>query len=139
MKKSHILAVAITAFSVLWFGVVFFRYSGVSFIYVASYFQKADSYQHSNILFYGEGCDHCATVDTFIERNGVDEKISFVRLEVFHNKAHENILSRRAEGCGLPVKEIGVPFFWEANTQRCVLGDADIIAFLRGKISAKKP
>jgi hypothetical protein len=141
--KKNIIIIAGTAIAVLLAGFLLLGYSEQTFTNIYSYFQsvswRTGPYEKSNILFYGEGCDHCVTVDDFIKKNNIEDSIAFIRLEVFSNIHNENILSDRAKICGLDIQQIGVPFFWEAETQKCVLGDADIISHFKGKINPKKP
>lgn len=83
------------------------------------------------ILFYGNGCPHCANVDKFIKDNNIEEKISFAKKEVYNNAANADDLSRKAEKCGMDKKNIGVPFLWDG--EKCLVGDADIIDFFKKK------
>jgi glutaredoxin len=86
------------------------------------------------ILFYGDGCPHCINVDKFINDNKVEEKISFVRKEVFNNQKNAEEMAGKAKTCGLPTDTIGVPFLWTGS--QCVLGDTDIINFFKEKIGS---
>ena len=88
------------------------------------------------ILFYGEGCPHCAIVDEFIKENKVDEKFSFERKEVYYNKKNSEELSEKAQKCGLPTASIGVPFLWDGSNSKCLIGDKDIIDFFKQKIGS---
>lgn len=81
----------------------------------------------SIVLFYGDGCPHCAIVEEYLNRNKVTEQVSFERKEVYRNKQHANELSQVAQACGFPLNEIGVPFLWDG--QGCLVGDRDIISF----------
>ncbi len=83
------------------------------------------------ILFYGDGCPHCAKVDEFIKNNNIEEKILFAKKEVYNNTANANELSQKAEKCGMDTKSIGVPFLWDG--EKCLVGDEDIIKFFEQK------
>lgn len=85
------------------------------------------------ILFYGDGCPHCAKVDEFIKDNNVEEKISFAKKEVYNNVANANELSQKAKKCGMDTKSIGVPFLWDG--EKCLVGDVDIIDFFKKKMN----
>lgn len=37
------------------------------------------------ILFYGDGCPHCALVEEYVNQNGVEAQISFAKKEVYYN------------------------------------------------------
>lgn len=89
----------------------------------------------SIILFYGDGCSHCKNVDDFILANKVEDKVKFTSLEVFNNKNNAELLTAKANKCGLPTDKIGVPFLWDGKT--CIVGDIDIIKFFQEKLNAK--
>jgi glutaredoxin len=86
----------------------------------------------SIVLYYGDGCPHCAIVDEFIKENKVEEKVSYENKEVFNNKKNSDELMSRAKACGLPTDSIGVPFLWDGS--QCLIGDVDIINFFKQKI-----
>lgn len=77
------------------------------------------------ILYYGDGCPHCAVVEEFIETN----HITLEQKEVYNNRANARELGERAQACGLPTDNIGVPFLWHDG--ECLVGDQDIIQFLQ--------
>jgi hypothetical protein len=81
-------------------------------------------------LFYGIGCPHCAKVEEFIRENKIKEKIAFEEKEVYFNKENAKQLIEVAKKCGFNEKEIGVPFLWNGENQRCIVGDEPIINFL---------
>ena len=83
------------------------------------------------ILFYGEGCPHCEVVDKYISENKVEEKVSFIRKEVYYNKENQKELIEKAKICGIAVDNIGVPFLWDS--EKCLIGDQDIISFFKLK------
>lgn len=83
------------------------------------------------ILFYGNGCPHCALVDEYVSQNGVEAKVPFVKKEVYYNKQNADDLASKAKICGVPTDSIGVPFLWDGS--RCLVGDQDIIEFFKSK------
>lgn len=85
------------------------------------------------ILFYGQGCPHCAIVEEYIKENNIQDKISFVQKEVYYNQNNAKELEAKAKACGLPLNLIGVPFLWDGKN--CLVGDQDIINFFKEKIS----
>ena len=85
------------------------------------------------ILFVGDGCPHCAIVEDYIAKNKVGDKISFVQKEVYHNQDNANELGEKAKICGLPTNSIGIPFLWDGNGEKCVIGDQDIVGFFKSK------
>ncbi len=109
-------------------------YSNLSVLGLMAYFEKNDPYNDSIVLFYGEGCQQCKTVDTYLAKNKVIEKIPFVRLEVFDNMENRNVLSDKAQACGIPTHDIGVPFVWVGPQQTCILGYLDVIEFFKQRL-----
>lgn len=87
------------------------------------------------ILFVGDGCPHCAIVEDYIAKNEIASKIPFVQKEVYHNQGNANELVEKAKICGLPTNSIGIPFLWDGNGGKCVVGDQDIIGFFKSKTS----
>ena len=87
------------------------------------------------ILFYGNGCPHCKIVEEYIEENNIQDKLSFVRKEVYYNKDNALDLEAKAKICGLPARSIGVPFFWDG--EKCFIGDRNIIKFFQEKNSGQ--
>jgi len=83
------------------------------------------------ILFYGDGCPHCAIVEDYIKENSIGDKISFAQKEVYYNQNNAKELEAKAKICGLPTDSIGVPFLWDG--EKCFIGDQDIINFFKQK------
>jgi glutaredoxin len=84
------------------------------------------------ILFYGDGCPHCAIVEEYIKENSISDKISFAQKEVYYNQNNAKELEAKAKICGLPTDSIGVPFLWDG--EKCFIGDQDIINFFKQKL-----
>jgi glutaredoxin len=87
------------------------------------------------ILYYGDGCPHCAIVEDYIKENNIKEKLSFEEKEVYYNRKNADDLAAKAKICGIPTDYIGVPFLWDDS--KCYVGDQDIINFLIQKINEK--
>ena len=85
------------------------------------------------ILFYGDGCPHCALVEEYVSQNQVESKVPFVKKEVYYNKQNASELAERAAACGMPTDSIGVPFLWDGA--KCLVGDQPIIDFFKAKIN----
>lgn len=81
------------------------------------------------VLYWGEGCPHCANVETFVQENQIESRVPFTRKEVYVNKNNAREMGRIAKSCGLSTANIGVPFLWTG--QQCLTGDRDIIAFFQ--------
>jgi glutaredoxin len=87
------------------------------------------------VLYYGEGCPHCKIVDEYIAENNVEQKIQFVKKEVWFNQKNALELGEKAKTCGLPTNSIGVPFLWDGG--KCLIGDQEIINFFKEKINVQ--
>jgi len=84
------------------------------------------------ILFYGDGCPHCAIVEDYIKNNNIKERLSFKEKEVYYNRKNADDLAAKAKICGISTNYIGVPFLWDG--EKCFIGDQDIINFFKQKI-----
>ena len=87
------------------------------------------------ILYYGDGCPHCALVEKFVAENSIETKVSFAKKEVYYNKQNASELAEKARTCGMPTDSIGVPFLWDGS--KCLVGDQDIIEFFKSKINGQ--
>lgn len=85
------------------------------------------------ILFHGDGCTYCKVVDTYLEAENVESKISFDKREVYNNQANAALMTTKARFCGLNTNSIGVPFLWDGSS--CLIGDRDIIAFFEAELA----
>ena len=86
------------------------------------------------IYFYGEGCPHCANVDTFMQDNKIEDKVSFEKKEVFNNATNAEELTRTAQQCGLPADQVGVPLLYDGSDSKCYVGDVDVINFFKQEL-----
>jgi hypothetical protein len=131
--KKRILEAVIVAVGVVVVG--FFLYASGDVGNILSMFKPV---KHINgiILFYGNNCSHCQKVDDFIAANHVDAKVQFTELEVFSNPENAGLLADKAQTCDLNTQDIGVPLLWDGT--HCIIGDVDVIAFFKNKISGKK-
>lgn len=86
--------------------------------------------QTNMILFYGESCPHCQNVETYINENGIKNKIKFAEKEVSQNKTNAALMERKAKVCGLDTAQgLGVPFFFTGKD--CLMGDEPIINYFK--------
>ncbi len=122
--------------------ILFIMFSVFSFVVLAK--NKNNNLPNSNIvqnnqqieqgqiiLFYGDGCPHCAIVEDYIKKNNIKEKLTFGEKEVYYNQNNAKELEAKAKICGLPIDSIGVPFLWDGS--KCYIGDQDIIDFFQQK------
>jgi len=88
------------------------------------------------VLYYRDGCVHCANVEKFMAENGVKEKI--VKLEVKEgaiDRANADEMLKYAKKCQIPLSTLGFPFLWTGSS--CLMGDVDIIDYFSGQIKSK--
>ena len=134
MRKNILLMVIVGVLVIL--EILVFLFFGGGIKTIASYFVKDNPLIGGIILFENAGCKQCVKVDNFITSNKVKDKVVFTRLEVFPDDANYDLLSDRAQFCGLDNSQIGVPFLWDGKNW--IIGYVDVIAFFQEKI-AKKP
>jgi len=115
---------------ILWIVIIVMILAGASAFAFWKYFTPQKS---EIIYFYGEGCPHCANVDAFLQENKIEEKVSFVKKEVFNNNENAKELVGVAQKCGLPSDQVGVPLLWDSPSSKCYVGDVDVINFFKEK------
>lgn len=103
----------------------------IVFLAVVFFFARSagNSLPNGIVLYWGEGCPHCAKVDAFIAENNVEQKVQFERKEVYSNKRNARELAKTAKQCGLPTDNIGIPFLWTGT--QCLTGENEIVAFFQ--------
>ena len=89
------------------------------------------------ILFYGNGCPHCAKVEDYINDNKLGKQFDIVQKEVFFNKNNLNELDGYLEKHKLTYDNIGVPFLIINSWTDCdyINGDTNIIEYFSGKLA----
>ncbi|NCT54764.1 hypothetical protein GW758_02265 [Candidatus Falkowbacteria bacterium] len=117
--------------------IIFLALAVVAIIFVAKSetgIKTTDKTAKSDIvLFYGDGCSYCKVVETYLETENVESKISFDKREVYNNQANATLMTAKAKSCGLNTNSIGVPFLWDG--ENCLIGDRDIIAFFEAELA----
>jgi hypothetical protein len=88
----------------------------------------------SILFFYGEECPHCKLVEQYFLEKGTEKKVSFSKIETFHNSKNAELLFTLEKFCPqLKPNEIGsVPLLWAKNT--CILGDQPIIRYFENTV-----
>ncbi len=89
------------------------------------------------ILFYGNGCPHCAEVEEYIKDNNLTKEFDLVRKEVFFNKTNLKEFNGYLEKHNLTYDRIGVPFLVVTSGADCsyINGDTNIIEYFSGKLA----
>lgn len=88
------------------------------------------------ILFYGNGCPHCAKVERFAKENWLSQKFDFVFKEVYFNKNNLLELQWYLDKLSLDSSQIGVPFLVINNKNECsyINWSTPIIDFFQKKL-----
>ena len=80
--------------------------------------------------FWGNGCPHCAIVEEFLSSWEGRDKVQIDKKEVWSNRQNAALMRERATYCGLPLKNLGVPFLFTPEG-KCIGGDEPIIEFFK--------
>jgi len=88
------------------------------------------------ILFYGNGCPHCAQVEQYFEDNSIQEKFDLKLKEVYFNRNNLTELQDYLAKLELDTTQIGVPFLVINNENECsyINGSTPIIDFFQKKM-----
>jgi len=94
---------------------------------------KAQDY----ILFYGNGCPHCAEVEKFFDENNITKKFDITQKEVFFNAKNLKELNGYLLKHDLTYERIWVPFLIINSGQECnyINGDQHIINYFKDKLN----
>lgn len=82
-----------------------------------------------NILYYGDGCPHCANVEDFLKTKQLPASFKLIKKEVYNNSANAGQLQLVARSCG-QTGSVSIPFLYVNDI--CIIGDADIIKYFEG-------
>ncbi|MDD4901678.1 MAG: hypothetical protein PHE24_00925 [Patescibacteria group bacterium] len=87
-------------------------------------------------FFFRSDCPHCLIVEQFLADNNVGQKIKIDKKQVFANKVtpESELLSEKANQCGINPYDVGVPFIWDGPTGKCYMGDQDAINYFQQKL-----
>ncbi|HMS91165.1 MAG TPA: hypothetical protein PKC87_03015, partial [Candidatus Absconditabacterales bacterium] len=94
------------------------------------------SFAQEYILFYGNGCPHCAQVEQFIKDNAVDKKFDIDLKEIYFNRNNLADLQVYLDKLDLDTHQIGVPFLVITKENECsyINGSQPIIDFFQAKM-----
>ena len=95
------------------------------------------SFAQEYILFYGNGCPHCAQVEQFIKDNAVDKKFDIDLKEIYFNRNNLADLQVYLDKLDLDTHQIGVPFLVITKENECsyINGSQPIIDFFQAKMN----
>lgn len=67
-------------------------------------------------------------VENFLEENKVSDKVAYTRKNVDNDPGNVSELRQKALVCDL-IGDIGIPFLWDKQNSKCLVGDEDVINF----------
>jgi len=79
------------------------------------------------ILYYGNGCPHCAEVEEFIQKNNLDIEIE--KKEIYQNTENAEEFNKTCDKENISLMDRGVPFLYAEG--QCFIGDKQIISYLQ--------
>lgn len=83
-----------------------------------------DGYEY----FWGDGCPHCAKVAEFFSNWENYDKITISKKEVWNNPNDARLMNQRANACGIPAGDVGVPLLVTPDG-KCFIGDGPVIDY----------
>ena len=86
------------------------------------------------ILFYGDGCPHCAKVESFIQNNNLEDLI--IEKEIYHNSTNAGEFNKLCDEKGIGLMSRGVPLLFAEN--KIFIGDEEIINYLNNFLEKDK-
>lgn len=108
----------------------------VLWIFVAFMSMIGFGFAQQYILFYGNGCPHCAQVEQYIKSNNLDTKFDIEMKEIYFNRNNLNDLQIYLDKLNLDTHQIWVPFLVVNNKDECsyLNGSESIIDFFQAKL-----
>jgi len=85
------------------------------------------------IYFYGNTCPHCQELSKWLDENKVNDKVKYVKKEVYQNQSNAQELQQAAAECGLDTSSIGVPFVYAKG--KCYIGSDQAKEFFQNQMS----
>jgi cytochrome c biogenesis protein CcdA/glutaredoxin len=120
---------------------LFFFVSLICFLGLLPYFSFAnakqniaqipDAAQDKIIFFWGQGCPHCAKVESYIQKNQLDKLFHIERKEIYFNKKNRDEFLDTCQKYNIPTEKSGVPLALVDG--QCLIGDQPIIKALAAK------
>ncbi len=84
--------------------------------------------QEKPVLFWSQGCPHCHIVINYLEKNKIKDHFA---LKEVHSSENSQDFQKVIGQCHIPLERAGVPLL--ATKDKCILGDEDIIGFIKNK------
>jgi len=93
---------------------------------------KGEQTQANPVLYTSSDCPHCQDLEQYINENNLTDKLAIDKRQVGQNfPKHNQELGQRAQECGLPADNVGIPFLYAQG--QCSMGSNEIIPFLNQK------
>lgn len=86
--------------------------------------------QDKYTIFVTAGCPHCAKVEAFIKKYGLEDKVDFK--QTYNNEVNQKGLVEAGKKYNIPDNQLGVPFMVVDDTTY-YMGDQPIIDFFANK------
>lgn len=105
--------------------------AAIIFLFSASLFSLKTSAQTNQnqtamLFFYGQGCSHCAKVETYFQEIDAYNRYPLVSKEVYFNRENAAEFNRLMDRAGKPANERGVPTLIAGD--KIITGDQPIIS-----------
>lgn len=125
----------------IWYFNVFYIISVIVMKYLIGIFAGfvtmiSVGFAHEYILFYGNGCSHCAQVEQYLKDNAIQEKFDLKLKEVYFNRNNLTEFQWYLTKLQLDTTQIGVPFLVINNEHECkyINGSVPIVDFFQKKM-----
>ncbi len=103
-------------------------------IRIVSAEQNLAQNNNQEVLYYGDGCPHCAKVESFLAKNNLEKNI--IKKEIYHNSQNAEEFNQLCDEKNIKLINRGVPFL--ATKNQCFIGDDQIINYFQKKSRTKK-
>jgi cytochrome c biogenesis protein CcdA/glutaredoxin-related protein len=109
----------------------------VSFVLIICFTNIAFAEDDTAILYYGNGCPHCANVESFIQDNNLNIEIE--RKEIYQDTENAEEFNELCNSEDIDLMNRGVPFLYADG--QCIVGDKPIISYLQEQqdLGGEKP
>ena len=114
---------------------LFFLSLSLVFLFLAGWTEKWQlRAAEKAILYYGEGCPHCAQVHQFLADHQLSIEIE--EKEIYRHPENAQEFNRLCDEKNIDLMRRGVPFLYAQG--KCFIGDREIINFLKNYQSSQK-
>lgn len=112
--------------------ILFFTFLFIFYLGFFNFTFFVNAQEKDKIIFFGgQGCSHCAKVETYIQKNNLDERFNIEKKEIYFNQQDRQDFFKACEDCGIDLNESGVPL--ALIDKQCLIGDKSIIQALENK------